>query len=274
MAGGVYIQDIGSVQGTSSSVTSWTYALDILAGTPNCALLFFLCHNASFNPSAITVTWDVAGANQAMTNIGGVVTNSGVRMRMYGLLNPSPGNKLITATWTTADSVGGAAVTMGGVLQTGGVAGAFINAAVSTFTTTTSPTMSITTSQPNTDMVLAQASNNAAFTGHPGGQDLWSAVMWTGGYYIDCAAVTSTGSSQGFTWALGASSTGSLIGCEVLWDGVTGSPNLSPDPLVGRIHGAAPLGLGRVMPGSAGLPVAAAVPPPVVGSTLPMMGVG
>ena len=219
----VWIDAIGALQGTNVSGTSFNYS-GITVGSPtNSALVLFLNHNASANPSAITVHWDSAGTNQAMTLVGSAST-SGIRARTYCLLNPTPGNKNLAVTWTTADTVGMGAVSLGGVLQTS-IATAFLNQITATYSVTNTPSLSVTCSTPGTDMVLAQCTSNQAFNSGPGFTDLWNAIMWTGGYYAFADAVQAAASPQVFNWNIsGAATTGSLIGLEAQWDGSSIAP--------------------------------------------------
>src|SRR2546428_12764173 len=55
-------------------------------------------------PSGITLNWDQLGTPQAMTLIK-TVTNGSLVVALYGLVNPTSGNKTLRASWTTAVDV-------------------------------------------------------------------------------------------------------------------------------------------------------------------------
>src|SRR5205823_5976953 len=82
----------------SASGTTATHAnLTVGAGLSNGALIFLAVTTSS--STGLTLTWDVAGANQAMTSIGSLATANSVTY-IFGLRNPVAGNKTLTANWT------------------------------------------------------------------------------------------------------------------------------------------------------------------------------
>lgn len=64
--------------------------------------------NTNTMPTSITCTWDQGGTNQAMTQVGILddtstgANNNADGLVMFGLLNPTAGNKTIRFTWTGA----------------------------------------------------------------------------------------------------------------------------------------------------------------------------
>jgi hypothetical protein len=92
------------------------------------ALIVGYCVNASTTlPSGLTVTWDVAGANQAMTQITGALASqtaggggSSTVVVLFGLVAPVTGKKVITASWGGNADGYIMGVSFTGVDQTGG----------------------------------------------------------------------------------------------------------------------------------------------------------
>jgi hypothetical protein len=218
---GVTVDQVGSLQGTNSTVISFNYSgVTVGAGGTNTALFAWLLHGAGGNPTSITATWDSGGTNQAMTAIGGA-TATGIRHRMYGLLNPTPGNKTLNVAWTTNDQIAVVAVSLRGVLQTS-VAAAFINPVAQAYTASTNPTLSITASGPGTDIVLGCLTNANAPVDLTGFTQIFNTQLWLSSQF-GCADYTvATGSPVVFNWSLPSSLTGSESGVEVVWDGTTG----------------------------------------------------
>ncbi len=102
--------------------------------------------------SALTVKWDVAGANQSLTLIG-TVNVSGARSELWGLINPASGNKIVTVNWTGSSDVCCNATAWTGVDQTGG-ATSFPNFTSAT-NTTGNPSLTITSAVGNATMAVA-----------------------------------------------------------------------------------------------------------------------
>lgn len=88
--------------------------------------------------SAITLTWDSGGTNQAMTAItGATATGTAALAKVYGLVAPTSGAKTLAAAWTTASDVTVECTSWTAVDQTGG-ATTFPNGTGATGTSTTS----------------------------------------------------------------------------------------------------------------------------------------
>lgn len=139
-------------QGKVASASGATVAT--LSGTPitvgsgsNRALLVCLNFGATINfPTAITVTWDVGGTNQALT----AVTNASAHDTVvaasnawYGLVAPTAGAKTLTASWTGARACVMGAISFTGVDQTGGTT-SFPNGVGTVTTSNVTGTVTIT----------------------------------------------------------------------------------------------------------------------------------
>lgn len=98
--------------------------------------------------TAISLHWDTAGTNQALTLIGSVTdTGSKAKLYLYGLVAPTSGAKTLTASWTTSSDVVIAAGCFTGVNPAGGTA-TFAHFSSSTGTGT-APTGSVTSATGN-----------------------------------------------------------------------------------------------------------------------------
>lgn len=72
------------------------YASLTIGVQANRALILHVCY--SDDPGAVTLNWDSAGANQALTLIDELIGPGTRRVRLYGLLNPVSGNKNLHGT--------------------------------------------------------------------------------------------------------------------------------------------------------------------------------
>lgn len=88
--------------GTASSAQHTEGSSSITVGASATFLLAMLEADTS-TPGTVSAVWDKAGANQAMTLIGSVVTESGgatpISVAFFGLVNPASGAKLLSYTW-------------------------------------------------------------------------------------------------------------------------------------------------------------------------------
>lgn len=220
----VTIDAIGTMQPqTSNSLTSFNYNGITVGSGPNSALLFLVYHTTTANPTGISCHWDSAGANQVMAAFG-PQAGVGARVRMYALVNPTPGNKTLSVTWTTSDGFGGCAISFNGVLQTSSTA-AFINyqsSAVPSSSSTASlgPIVSSTPS----DMQIAGTVCNVAITSGGVGTVAWNTNCFqSGGELAELEYALAGGSGLTFNWSYASASSGGSSGINVVWDGVTGA---------------------------------------------------
>lgn len=150
--------------------------------------------------SAVSVTWDQGGANQAcalIVTVNGADLLSG-RVDLWGLIAPTSGNKILRVSWTTASDVVVDAVSWTGVDQTGGA---------TSFPNSSSATGNLT----NASLAIVNAAGNAAMDcvasagaiSAPGASqtqvflDNSPAVTGAAGSY-------STSANPTFTWTIGA----------------------------------------------------------------------
>src|ERR1044072_4071005 len=103
---------------------------NLTVGAGATGLLVALCFNeVSAVPTGISVHWDSTGTNQAMTLIVEQQSNDvNGHVQIWGLVNPTAGNKTLHAAWTTSVPAVLDAVSFSGG-KTTSVATAFINSA-------------------------------------------------------------------------------------------------------------------------------------------------
>lgn len=115
----INIDATGTVQDQASALTSFNYSgITVGSGLSNGALIAFVAWNGAI--SSPTATWDSGGTNQSMTLIKLIAANIAC-CAMFGLVNPTSGNKTLALSWTTGAPVHCNAQSYTGVLQTGGV---------------------------------------------------------------------------------------------------------------------------------------------------------
>lgn len=84
-------------------------------------------------PASRTMTWDAAGANQAMTEVLFVANGTNGWISIFGLIAPTAGNKTLTCSWTNNNGGYLSCASFTGANQTS-VAAAFTNTASATGT--------------------------------------------------------------------------------------------------------------------------------------------
>ncbi|MBZ5616228.1 MAG: hypothetical protein LAO23_19645 [Acidobacteriia bacterium] len=100
--GAVTLDQIQSASQTFTGVTSFSFNNQtITAGLTNPALVVFLAQTNNTVVTGLTVTWDSGGTNQAMTQLAHLQLGIADGY-LFGLLNPTAGNKTLAASWTTA----------------------------------------------------------------------------------------------------------------------------------------------------------------------------
>jgi len=136
----ITVNATGSKLWQGTAVTSQTYTgITIAAGT-HIALVVTLGWDApATTPTAMTMTWDSGGSNQAMTRIitSDTGSHAGSNSELWGLVNPAVGNKTLALSWTSASRVFISSMAFNGVDQTGGVT-SFPNSVFSASATTVS----------------------------------------------------------------------------------------------------------------------------------------
>jgi hypothetical protein len=123
----VTVDATATVATAAAALTITNSSLTVGAGAT--ALLAMLCFDENaLTPTAIACKWDNAGTPQTMTLITSrQSTNSNIFINLFGLVNPTAGNKNLTATWTgSVPSVLGAQSYNGSISAS--VATAFLHA--------------------------------------------------------------------------------------------------------------------------------------------------
>lgn len=212
----VTLDAAGSMQSNgTTTTTSFNYSGITVGSGPNRALFAFVYHGAGANPSAITATWDSGGTNQAMTLIGQAPA-TGARIRMYALLNPTPGNKTLAVAWTTVDTIAVCAVSFYGVLQTS-IARAFVHTpATATYASTTTPTLTLDAYNAGKNMMVGTVVANQTISGTPGTTIFNGLLHGTGSELGSASYICNTGITGTFNWTLAVATTGSFNGVELV----------------------------------------------------------
>lgn len=113
--------------------------------------------------TGVTCNWDSGGTPQSMTLIDTVNNAGSRRVDLWGLVNPTSGNKTLTCNWTGSSEANLNALSFTNVNQTGGTI-SFPNSVTNTGTSTTvTNTVSSTTS----DAVVDSVNNNGASLSSP-----------------------------------------------------------------------------------------------------------
>lgn len=110
--------DAVAADATTNATTSQSISTFTVGAGANRALVVALTWQQAATAQA--VHWDTAGTNQALTLIGTAVISTTLRVSLYGLIAPTSGNKILTATWTGSSDVAMAPISFTGVNQTGG----------------------------------------------------------------------------------------------------------------------------------------------------------
>lgn len=144
---------------TSSTSVNYT-GLTVGSGS-NRALVVSLEFDTNGTVSGISATWDNGGTNQSMTQLA-FIDNGGTRpSALFGLVNPTSGNKTLHVSWTTATPVFVVGMSFAGVVQTS-AATAFPHQA----TNTNVATVSVTSATGN--MVMGSAATGGSLAGITG----------------------------------------------------------------------------------------------------------
>lgn len=155
----VAIDQTGTVTKGSTGTTNDNSSLTI-GSISNGVLVAWVSHNGT--AASETVIWDPAGANQSLTLIKEQIQAAGTpRVRLYGLVNPTSGNKILRTTWTGSDEFYITLASFSGANQTGG-ATTFPNSIGATGTSTTA---AVTVTSATGNLVIANhITDQAAIT--------------------------------------------------------------------------------------------------------------
>lgn len=113
----VALDAVGTAQDTNQAVvTSFSYTGITVGSGSNRALVFLALFEGS-NPGTITAIWDSAGAHQVMTPLVSISDGANDFIYVFGLRNPTSGNKTLSVSWPTSTSLSCAAISFTGVNQ-------------------------------------------------------------------------------------------------------------------------------------------------------------
>jgi len=191
---------------TISSATSATNTTLTVGASATCLLGFLIQETAC---TAQTMHWDSTGTNQAMTLITSIAGSNGW-IYLFGLVNPTAGNKTLSSSWTTSCFTGVlSACSFTGSVTTS-VATAFIDANT---TATAGTTVTLVLSGATGDMSVCAEANNQH------GTTAFSTTSSTSLFNITAtqgqAAYAPSAASLTWTATVPVSSTISLAGCTV-----------------------------------------------------------
>jgi hypothetical protein len=209
------VLDTQFTQVDSGGATSGFADRFLTVGTGSNRALVVVITMDSQTPTGFTVTWDFGGTNQLMTQIGsatnGQTGGNFNYVTIFGLVNPTPGNNLLSGSWTgvSGNDVWGYAFT--GADQTGG--------------STTFPNFnSAIGADASPTVVITSAVGNQTVAIYSDPDQVFNSVNGTSGFIDNTAAGNyATGSdymagaaSVTHSAALGGSSVGWVaIGCSI-----------------------------------------------------------
>ncbi len=187
---------------TNSSLTVGAGATALLA------MIMFNEFSANVS-STVTMNWDNAGIPQGMTSLGTMITTGNLAIQLFGLVNPTPGNKILTATWTeTVQAVLSAQSYRGSINS--GVATAFLHFATSSGTAG-APTITITSATGNISVCVAAEINATTALTATGSAAIYANQTFAGGvggfgtiasYAPGAATVAWTAAPTSTEWAI------------------------------------------------------------------------
>jgi hypothetical protein len=200
--------DAVATAAASSSTGVTTLSLTTLtvgAGATALLALITFDEQAAVASTPGTVNWDATGTPQAMTMLMQKQSaNVNVDVRMYGLVNPTAGNKTLTATWTGSCPVVIDAMSFNGSINTT-VANAFLHSVTNSGITGT-PTVTVTSAVGN-----YVAGSGGSTTGMTSWTATGSSALFTyvstnsenfrGGYAPGAATLAWTAGATSTEWA-------------------------------------------------------------------------
>lgn len=156
----VAVDAVGGVSHANTG-TSGTDATLTIGAVSNGALIYLLALSGPLQ-TGVTLTWDSGGTNQAMTLLASIAATNigGASAYLFGLKNPTQGNKTAVASWPTSSNWIMCGISFSGVDQTT----PFVNSASTVASTDTSGHASITITSSTGDIVVALDSQD--FSGY------------------------------------------------------------------------------------------------------------
>jgi len=205
---------------TNSTVATMTVNnLTVGTGSNRAIAVLLICGSQAVSfPAGLTLTWDSGGTNQALTQISGTLAANGPSSAVaavYGLLNPTSGNKNLVISWTGNNEMHASAASFTGVDQTS-IAVAFPNG--------NSHSVSTAGASPCT-VTVTSATGNMTIAGHAQSSFVWTTLSGTT-IATDAVAGPNLGVASNFdngaatvtltaAWASGTTPNIS-VGCDIL----------------------------------------------------------
>lgn len=200
---------------TSGATSLDATNLTVGSGSNRVLLVYLAFATTTTLPTAVTVTWDNGGTNQAATLIVTADSAVGVggaseRLQLYGLVNPIAGNKTLHVAWTNSVELFLESASFTGADQTGGATTfAHNNSASGTGTsasvTITSATGNIATAVFATADTFSSLNNTTLYTDNAAGSFISAGANYAAG----AASVALSG-------VVGTSNTWGVVGCEIV----------------------------------------------------------
>lgn len=206
--------DATGTTATGGSVTTFDFTGITVGSGSNRALIYMIYFaGGAAVPTGITVNWDQLGTPQAMTSLKTQTLNTNELIAIYGLRNPTAGNKTLRATWTNAQTPTSDAISFTGVDQVSD-ATAFPNANNNSGVSTAA-SISITSATNNIPVVTGGTGN--AFT-----VPNQTVIFHNGAGVGDHVGQRAAGAaSVSFTSTNGAATNWAYVGCDVAQVAVT-----------------------------------------------------
>src|SRR5882672_1400710 len=206
--------DATSFGGLNNNVSSFTDTSLTIGTGINRALVYSLNFGWSTysQPTGISVTWDLTGANQSLSLIAQANDPTNVTLvQLWGLVAPVSGNKTLSVSWaSTVDSVKSGGISLYGVDQTGGsTTFNSVNTNNGTSGDPTIPSIITSTSDAYVGSFVCTDGNGHHFNGFNGNQIFVNNAGLTSaaaGYGINQATanLNVAGEGSGFGWAWAA----------------------------------------------------------------------
>jgi len=214
----VVLDAVGAAASGTVSVSSFTYSGITVGSGANAALIVAVNLNGT-SSTGFSVVWDSGGTNQTMTQLGRITNAFAGDLLLFGLRAPTPGNKTLSVSWTTASRYTVNAISFTGVNQTSDAA-AFTNFNSNDQTAggagTSTATVAITLSNPGTNYALGVMCESGTTVLNSRSDTLWyrqaeGTQITTDGQY----AQNPVSSPYTFTWNLAVADTVVSLGIEI-----------------------------------------------------------
>ena len=184
----ILVDATGTTLNSASAATVNYTGITVGPGLTNGALIVFVSWGGPV--TSPSVTWDSGGTNQAMTQIATGIVGS-ISCAMFGLVNPTAGNKTCAISWTTSRTSSVTAQSYTGVLQTGGTT-TWPNSAQNSGSSVTTLSLSVTSASGNRPTALFKGSTALTITAGTQIYDNSTTVSNAAAFLAGAASVTFT----------------------------------------------------------------------------------